>query len=816
MLAVAGGLLLAQLVVPASGPLARRALRSGHVVSALASTQVARRPALRRLIAIITVACALLVFAVDTWEVADRNRTVRAGVENGAPVVLTVDAKDAGALRSAVLGIDPRQSFATPVVTASSAGDGGPRTTAVEPAAFARIARWGSEQARPTRATMHKLDAETVPPLRLTGERVRVRIRASFTGVAPVEGAPPPVLRPLSVGLELLSARDGRSLGIELTGRLRQGSFDYDAAAPCADGCLLRGVEIQREFGDFNGIKLRFAIERLLSGPKGEAATIVDLGPISTATWQPVLNENGDEVTVDPSHPISFTANTFGSFLAVQRGDVPVTSPALVAGDVLDREFGPTFPDPPALAPDLTGIEVRYDVAGHITQVPRTGAKGVLVNLAAIDKTAPPTTQTSYAVWLAADDPRREASTGGRPPAPRHRRHSPGQHPRPRGGAVRRRTDAGPAARAAGRRRVTRAGSVRPRGRRRHLVGVSCARPRRAARRRRAGSGRARRRDPRARHGGGARHRGRCLARPGRRAGRPAAPAAVRPARPSSAGDVRPRVVSGRSGRRELPGPAGPRLRVRRPLPGRVGDAGPTEAGPMRRRMASALVGLRLAVRGLWYRRSTALIVLVLAVVASAAAVVAPLYSRAAEESIVRDTLQRADVFTLGVHISRPQGDRQDPVDEERTAPFAAAQMRHHLIHPAFGAVQVALQTRGLYHPTAGPNRGSDVVGRVVERTDVCAHLPTLTGRCPRQPSEGIVTRRSLAILGVRIGDTLPIDLTELTADELRAVPPTLLIKVVGSFDPVSVENSYWVGQPYFGVLPEARAEGADYRAAGG
>jgi putative ABC transport system permease protein len=214
--------------------------------------------------------------------------------------------------------------------------------------------------------------------------------------------------------------------------------------------------------------------------------------------------------------------------------------------------------------------------------------------------------------------------------------------------------------------------------------------------------------------------------------------------------------------------------------------------------MASAVIGLRLAVRGLWYRRSTALIVLVLAVVASAAAVVAPLYSRAAEESIVRDTLQRADVYSLGVHVFRPQGDRNDPVEDEQKATFAAAAMRNHLTHPAFGTVRVAYQTRGTYQPTAGPVRGSDVVGRVVERPGVCSHLPTLRGRCPRRPSEGIVTRRSLALLGIKIGDTLPIDLTELTTEESGAVAPTLLVKVVGSFDPVSVANSYWVGQPYF------------------
>lgn len=232
----------------------------------------------------------------------------------------------------------------------------------------------------------------------------------------------------------------------------------------------------------------------------------------------------------------------------------------------------------------------------------------------------------------------------------------------------------------------------------------------------------------------------------------------------------------------------------------------------MKRRMASALIGLRLAVRGLWYRRSTAMIVLVLAVVASAAAVVAPLYSRAAEESIVRDTLQGTDPLSLGVHISRPQGDRQDPVEEESRAPFAAAQLRNHLTHPAFGAVQVAFQTHGEYFPTAGPFGGGAVVGRVVERLGVCAHLATLAGRCPSRPSEGIVTRRSLALLGVKIGDTLPIHLKELTADEGGAAAPTLRIKVVGSFDPVSVKNSYWVGQPYFSeFFPTSIASGLGF-----
>ncbi|MGN6301043.1 MAG: FtsX-like permease family protein, partial [Angustibacter sp.] len=63
LLALAGGLLLSQAVVPVAGALGRRLLAAGRISSGLASLAVSRRPALRRLVAIETVAVALLVFA---------------------------------------------------------------------------------------------------------------------------------------------------------------------------------------------------------------------------------------------------------------------------------------------------------------------------------------------------------------------------------------------------------------------------------------------------------------------------------------------------------------------------------------------------------------------------------------------------------------------------------------------------------------------------------------------------------------------------------------------------------------------------------
>jgi putative ABC transport system permease protein len=409
LLAVAGGLLLAQAVVPASGPLARRALRRGRVAGALAATQVARRPALRRLIAIITVACALLVFAVDTWEVAGRNRTARAGIEAGAPVVLAVDAADATALRSAVLAVDPRQRFATPVVTARSVAEQGPRTTAVEPAAFARIAQWGSVARRPTAALLGKLDAPTAPPVRVTGDRIHLVATATIKGISAELNKPPPTPRPMNLLLRLVSVRDGHVVPVEFGSSLRQGVNRFTAKVPCKEGCLLRGVGILRDFGDFNGVDLRFRSDRLWATDQGQTTGDIDLGPVSDAAWQPIANDNGEFATVDPKRPLSFSGSTFGSSFEVQRGDVPVNPPALVAGDVLDNGGDPTNPEPVAVAPDLSGVEATYTPADRIVQVPRTGPRGVLVNLSLLDKTGPATTQTSYAVWLAADDRAREA-----------------------------------------------------------------------------------------------------------------------------------------------------------------------------------------------------------------------------------------------------------------------------------------------------------------------------------------------------------------------------------------------------------------------
>ncbi len=214
---------------------------------------------------------------------------------------------------------------------------------------------------------------------------------------------------------------------------------------------------------------------------------------------------------------------------------------------------------------------------------------------------------------------------------------------------------------------------------------------------------------------------------------------------------------------------------------------------------------LRLALAGLWFRRSTALIVLVLATVASAASVVAPLYSRAAEESIVRDTLARADASTLAVQVSVPQGGSQVGLGPASDGNFAVQVANQHLTNPAFGTPRLAYTGRGKYTPAAGAFKGSEVDGQVVERAGLCEHLTLAAGRCPRSATEALFTRRSLQLVGGKLGGTVQVELPESVDVNTGAIPPVLTLRVVGTFDPVPVQSPYWAGRPYFSAYyPQA------------
>jgi predicted lysophospholipase L1 biosynthesis ABC-type transport system permease subunit len=117
-----------------------------------------------------------------------------------------------------------------------------------------------------------------------------------------------------------------------------------------------------------------------------------------------------DGGAVQPGPTLRFFDVSYGVPVTVQRGDVLVNPPALVSGEVTEIADDPNVDATRVVAADLTTADLAYDVAGRLPQVPRSGPRGVLVDLETVlaGPSAAPA-QTSYDVWLAADDPDREA-----------------------------------------------------------------------------------------------------------------------------------------------------------------------------------------------------------------------------------------------------------------------------------------------------------------------------------------------------------------------------------------------------------------------
>ena len=88
LLALFAGLLLGHLAAPTASASGRRLLRRGRLVAGVTLLEMGRRRETRAVIAVITVASALAVFAVDALVVGERNRANASEHDAGAPVVL--------------------------------------------------------------------------------------------------------------------------------------------------------------------------------------------------------------------------------------------------------------------------------------------------------------------------------------------------------------------------------------------------------------------------------------------------------------------------------------------------------------------------------------------------------------------------------------------------------------------------------------------------------------------------------------------------------------------------------------------------------
>ncbi|MFG1919291.1 FtsX-like permease family protein [Micromonospora sp. NPDC048898] len=138
--ALAAAVLLARVAMLAGAAVGAALLGRGRTAVGLALVQVARQPRFRPLIALLTVAVAMLAFTAAMNELASAAYDDRAVVEVGAPRVVEVDATSRSHLLTAVRKADPEGRFAMAAVVTRTLPDGGAPVLAVDSARLATVA----------------------------------------------------------------------------------------------------------------------------------------------------------------------------------------------------------------------------------------------------------------------------------------------------------------------------------------------------------------------------------------------------------------------------------------------------------------------------------------------------------------------------------------------------------------------------------------------------------------------------------------------------------------------------------------------------
>lgn len=201
-----------------------------------------------------------------------------------------------------------------------------------------------------------------------------------------------------------------------------------------------------------------------------------------------------------------------------------------------------------------------------------------------------------------------------------------------------------------------------------------------------------------------------------------------------------------------------------------------------------------VVLRGIRYRAGRSLVVLLLATVATTAAVLVPAYSRAAAQSVLSDGLAAAP--TTGTSIT---------VYAEGTA--ATAPAAHNATGDARAAVTAVLRrhptlARLLDRPVGGVDTEAVVVGRSVPlatrfayRDNVCYRLRLVDGECFIEPGEVLVSERTASAHGIAVGDPLTLRL-----GDARSPGRVHDFTVVGVYTPVDPTDPYWGATAYFGA----------------
>lgn len=182
-------------------------------------------------------------------------------------------------------------------------------------------------------------------------------------------------------------------------------------------------------------------------------------------------------------------------------------------------------------------------------------------------------------------------------------------------------------------------------------------------------------------------------------------------------------------------------------------------------------------------RRGQTLVVLVLSALVTTCLVLAPLYTRALEQALVRTTLRDAHAQQSGLRLASVSAN--EPALAQKPDALAAlvpGDIRGQFAPPI---VSTSLDVRRM--PLLGQPGG-----RLLTRDNQCEHIKLTTGRCPAAAGEIAVTVDQASAYAQPLGSTLQVGEFDAAVSSPAASPHTTLT-VVGVYE--VVDGPYWFGE---------------------
>lgn len=393
LIAVLVGLLLGHALAPTAAILGHRMLARGRALGGLGLLQVARRPATARVVALLTVATALLVFSFDTLAVGARNRTSAAEQQLGAPLVATVNGDDVTAVRTALHSADPSGRRVTPVIRLRSPSQD-LDTVGVEPDGFRQVGYFPGQDARTI--PFQRLALPDAPAIRLVGTKFTGRL----TTTKNTKASDPDKLGTLPQLSLLINGSDGLRT-TQLVSSLPSGAIHRRFSIPmsCEKGCDLAGLDISTDPGVEGSGTFRLSNLHMNGGRPvdlGRGWRLVDVPPTDPDQLP------GKMLPRPIPGGLSVNYSTAGfPDLQMLNDWAPTTLPALTTPSI-----GRGTAAEPITGIGLDGASVDLHRVGGIDRVPSAVRASTVVNLnmlvrqgVALDPSYP------IEVWFSRDDP---------------------------------------------------------------------------------------------------------------------------------------------------------------------------------------------------------------------------------------------------------------------------------------------------------------------------------------------------------------------------------------------------------------------------